>query len=243
MKIKSAVLALSLVNFTATPYAQGADQQGSVATPLVATPVVPTPSAGQLLVPRNTAIPLTVNNEVSSKTYKEGDTFALSVAQDIIINNYVVIPKGTRGVGEITWRTGKGAFGKSAKMEFELRYLEVGQHRLPLVGKHRIEGSGNTGATIGAVVAVGVFGAFVTGKSAVIAQGREFVAHSKEDFTVATTSAVAASPVVSTAVAVTPAVAAAEPVAPVEAISGVTENPQPSDTEVPVQKVKDTTAQ
>ncbi|MFA7585041.1 MAG: hypothetical protein WCY11_02435 [Novosphingobium sp.] len=138
-----------------------------------------------MTVPQNTAVHLTVNDEVSSKTVKEGDTFALSVSQDVVINDYIVIPKGTKAVAEITWRTGKGAFGKSAKMEFAFKHLELGGRRIPIEGKHRQEGAGNTGATIGTAVAVGVFSAFVTGKSAVLQEGREFTAHTVDDFHVA----------------------------------------------------------
>lgn len=179
---------------------------------VVATPVSSMVPTGQMSVPRNTAVPLTVNHEVTSKTVKEGDTFALSVAQDVVVNNYVVVPKGTKAIAEITWRTGKGAFGKSAKMEFEFRHLELGGRRVPLEGTHRQEGAGNTGATIGTAIAVGVFSAFVTGKSAVIQKGREFTAHTVEDFYVAIPAAPA--PAIAAAMAVSP-VAGATPFAPV----------------------------
>ena len=46
---------------------------------------------------------------------------AVAVAQDVAVDGHVVIPRGTRAVGEITWRTGKGAFGKSGKMEMAIR--------------------------------------------------------------------------------------------------------------------------
>jgi hypothetical protein len=86
-----------------------------------------------------------------------------------------VIPRGTRAVGEVTWKTGKAAFGKSGKMEVALRYIQLGRNRIDITGKHRQEGEGNTVATIGAVVLVGVLGGLaVTGKSAHIPGGREF---------------------------------------------------------------------
>ena len=181
--LSSFVLA-SLCGITVV-HAQDVTGGQTVAPPLTAVPVNASVPTGHLLVSKNTPVPLVVNSEVSSKSVKEGDTFTLSVAQDVVFNNYIVIPKGTRAVAEVTWHTGKGAFGKSAKMEFQFRYLEMGSRRILLEGKQRIEGKGNTGATVGAVVAVGVFGAFVTGKSAVVAQGREFTAYTNEDFTLA----------------------------------------------------------
>ena len=101
----------------------------------------------------------------------------MTVAQDVIHNNMVVIPRGTRGMGEVIWETDKGAFGKSGKMEVEIKYIELGGRRVPVQGKFRQEGEGNTVATIATAVMVGVFSAFVTGKSAVIPKGRELAVH------------------------------------------------------------------
>jgi len=192
MQFKKAAVgcAVSCAIITCSASAQDSPQ---VQPAIVAVPVTSTVPVGFMVVPKNTAVPLTVNNEVNSKTVREGDTFSLSVAQDVVLDNYVVIPKGTLAVAEITWRTGKGAFGKSAKMEFAFRHLELGGRRIALEGKHRQEGAGNTGATIGTAIAAGVFSAFVTGKSAVIQKGREFTAHTAEDFNASLpTSAIAA---------------------------------------------------
>jgi hypothetical protein len=58
-----------------------------------------------------------------------------------------VIPRGTPAMGEVTWRTGKGAFGKSGKLEFSLRYIDLGGQHIPVTGDFRQEGEGNTLAT------------------------------------------------------------------------------------------------
>lgn len=143
------------------------------------------PTTGSSYLPVNTEIWVVVNQEVNSKAVKTGAKFPLSVSRDVMIGNYVVIPKGTKADGQITYRTGKGAFGKSAKMEFDLVDVDLGGRLIPVTGHYRIEGQGNTGATVGAVVAVGVFGAFVTGRSAVVPQGTEYRAYTKEQVAVA----------------------------------------------------------
>lgn len=140
-------------------------------------PVQATRAAGfgpnETALPANTEVAVTLNTEVSSKKMKQGQQFDVSVARDVMLGNFVVIPRGTKGTGQITYRTGKGAFGKSAKMEIEIRSLDLAGRVIPLSGKFRQEGSGNTGATVATAVAAGVFSAFVTGKSAVFEQGRE----------------------------------------------------------------------
>lgn len=128
-------------------------------------------------LPANTPIILSMNHELHSRHSREGETFPLTVVQDVAVDGQVVIPRGSRAMGEIVWRTGRGAFGKSAKMEVALRYIELGGRRIPLEGSYRQEGEGNTAATVGAVLGAGIVGGLlVTGRSAVIPAGRELQA-------------------------------------------------------------------
>lgn len=140
------------------------------------TPAATTVSAGALLLNAGTPITLAVSQEVNSSINEAGDTFPLTVLNDVAIGNTIVIPRGTPAVGEITWRTGKGAFGKSGKMELSLRYIELNGQRIPVTGDFRQEGEGNTIATGVAIIAVGVFAGFVTGKRARLPVGRELMA-------------------------------------------------------------------
>lgn len=131
-------------------------------------------------LPSNSEVWLSMDHELNSKKTKVGDKFDMTVARDVMLGQYVVIPRGTPAHGQISYRTGKGAFGKSAKMEFDLVDVVLPSRTVPVAGHYRIEGQGNTGAAVGAVVAAGVFGAFVTGHSASATQGSEWKAATKE---------------------------------------------------------------
>lgn len=161
-----------------------ADPSAAAPLQLVARQAAPQPA---FKLPANSEVLLRTNQELTTKgkTWKEGDTFALSVVHDVMLGNYVVIPRGARAVGKITWLTSKGAFGKSGKMDVEMQYVEVGGQRIPLEGTYRQEGEGNTVATVGGVIAAGVFAGFITGKSGVIPQGRELMARTRDDIPVA----------------------------------------------------------
>lgn len=152
--------------------------QAQEAVPLQVT-LAPPPSANQLVLPANTEITLAMTQDVTTRgdTWSEGDTFNLSVTQDVMIGDYVVIPRGSRGVGRITWLTSRGAFGKSGKMDISIDYVELGGRRIETIGTYRQEGEGETLGTIGGVILAGVFAGFITGKSALIPQGRELTAH------------------------------------------------------------------
>jgi hypothetical protein len=190
----------SIVSAQAPQPATSSTVPAPAPAPIVATVALPAPVA-QASLPANTEILLRMNDELTTRGGKVevGHSFRLSVVDDVRIGNFVVIPRGTPATGEVTWKTGKGAFGKSGKMEIDLRHLDLNGQRIPLSGHYRQEGEGNTVATVAAVVAVGVFGAFVTGKSATIPQGRELKAYTTEVLPV-TLPAVAPAPMPATPV-------------------------------------------
>jgi len=136
------------------------------------------------MLPSNSDIWVSLDTELNSKKARVGDTITFKVSRDVMVGQYVVIPRGTPAFGRVTYRTGKGAFGKSAKMEFDIDSIQLAGRTIPVAGHYRIEGQGNTGATVATAVAVGVFSAFVTGHSAVAAQGSEWKAATKESIAI-----------------------------------------------------------
>lgn len=143
-------------------------------------PVTPPAFLRLVMLSPNTEITVTSNDTLSSKSIKVGDKFRISTVFDVMQEGFVMIPRGTYGEGTVTYRTGKGAFGKSAKFEVEFNWIDLNGRHVPLTGKFRSEGEGNTGAAVGAVVAVGIFGAFVTGHSATITNGQQLRAYTAE---------------------------------------------------------------
>lgn len=132
------------------------------------------PARRPVVLPIMSEVFVALDAELDSRRATAGDKFAVSVSRDVKIGDYVVIPRGTPGVGEVTLVIGKGGFGKSGKIEIDLRSLTLAGGSLPISGHFRLEGRDNDKTTIGAVAAVGVFSGFVTGHSAVVSQGREF---------------------------------------------------------------------
>jgi hypothetical protein len=194
----------------AAPFSANAQTAAPVApsnvpiAPVVSAKPIAAPSASQqiLKMPANTEVLLSLNDDITSKRAEEGDKFYLTVVHDVTYQGFIVIPKGTRAVGEVTWRTGKGAFGKSGKLEVEMRYIDLPGQAVPVVGKFRQEGEGNTVATVAAVATVWVAAPFITGKSGRIPRGREFVSHTQDALPfVVDASAVAAPSVVAAPVA------------------------------------------
>lgn len=188
--MKKLAIGLAIASFpsniavAATAQPNAAPAVAAQPAPLVAVPVAAQPAA---VLPANTQISLSMNETLTTKgkRWGEGDTFDLTVTHDVRMGNYIIIPRGSRGVGRITYLTNKGAFGKSGKMEIDLEYVEVHGEQIPVTGHYRQEGEGNTVGTVAGVVAVGVFAGFVTGHSGVIPQGRELNAYTKQDLPIA----------------------------------------------------------
>lgn len=179
MKTLTHLMLCSAAAVWAVPAHSNPAQTGKQSTPIVAQ--LPQQSTRTVL-PANTEVIVAMNDTLSTKggNFEVGHIFYLTVAADVKIGDYVVIPKGSRAAGEVTWKTGKAVFGKSGKMEIELRYVEVGGQRIQIEGKYRQEGEGNTVAAVGAAILAAPL-LFVTGKSATIPKGRELSARTVSD--------------------------------------------------------------
>jgi len=162
-------------------FTAGAAVAALILTPAYAqtVPVETAAAAADGMLRLNDGVPfkLVVSEEVNSSTHRQGDTFPLTVLDDVKVGNTVVIPRGTHATGEVTWRTGKGAFGKSGKIEFALNDIQLDGKRVPISGTYRQEGEGNTVATGVGIIAIGVFAGFITGKRARLPMGRELSTH------------------------------------------------------------------
>lgn len=140
---------------------------GAVHAQTEAAPSAPAPvqAVAAVLLPANTIIAVTPVQEITSKEMKEGETRMLQVATDVSHNGVVVIPRGAPVQATVTWRTGKGIVGKSAKFELRFDKVTVGGKDYALKGTHRQEGRGNTvGALLGSMI--------ITGRSAVMPSGQ-----------------------------------------------------------------------
>ncbi|WP_129586361.1 hypothetical protein [Sphingomonas montana] len=135
-------------------------------------------AAARATLPMDTMIQVTPVEEITSIKMKEGDSYMLQVAADVAQNGVVVIPRGAPVKGTITWRTGKGIGGKSAKFDMTFNSVTVQGRQFALKGKHRQEGKGNTvAALLGSM--------FVSGRSAIITSGQVLNAFTAEAIPVA----------------------------------------------------------
>lgn len=85
-------------------------------------------------------VAIEVAEEVTTKTAKRGDTFALRLARPVVVGDVLVIPAGTPGRGEVIEAVSGAAKvlkpAKPSKLILAARYLEFNGGRIPLRGFH-----------------------------------------------------------------------------------------------------------
>jgi hypothetical protein len=106
-----------------------------------------------------TEIEIEIAEPVSSKTHRQGMPFAIRLAEPIIVDGRLVVPAGTRGMGEVVHSARAGGAGKAGELILAARYLELDGQRIrlrsfrygPRQGKDKT-GAVNTGNMVAAAV-------------------------------------------------------------------------------------------
>jgi len=155
-------------------------------------PINVAPTQAGPMLRQGTEVKLVTLTELNSKRNKVGERFDMEVQESVQLNGQTVIPAGTRAVGEITLRKGKGMWGKSGKLEFRPLYLKMGDRQIRIsANATRDKGKAGTAGVVAAIVVLPIAGFFVTGTSAQIAAQTPVIAQLDEDVPVVFASSVA----------------------------------------------------
>jgi hypothetical protein len=87
-------------------------------------PVVP-PAPPPIVVPARTAIPVVLDQSISSKTAAAGQSFSATLQAPIAVDGVVVIPKGAHATGEVTDAKSAGRFKGGATLGITLTSINV----------------------------------------------------------------------------------------------------------------------
>lgn len=138
-----------------------------------ASPPVATPVYNSAVMRTGTEVPLKLSEELTTKgkKLKVGQRFHMEVAENVSLQNQVVIPAGSPAVGEITEVRNKGMWGKSGHLTARIMYVTVNGRQIRLSGGFDDKGVTGTAGVVGALAVVPVAGFFMTGTSAKIPIG------------------------------------------------------------------------
>ena len=212
-------MTISVFALAAAAAAQAAAPQATIQSAPVATVAPAAPQAvivspaGASVLRAGTEVPLRMEEGLHSndKTIREGQQFHMTVANDVVLGNMVVIPAGSVATGEISDLRRKGMWGKSGHISARALNVRVGDRLIRLTGNFDERGTTGTAGVVAAVAFVPIAGFFMTGTSAKIPAGAGVKAFLDEDLTIAAPQAAPAPVSVQPAVAPSPPSAAAQP--------------------------------
>jgi hypothetical protein len=128
------------------------------------------PGPGPVLL-KGTPVAMKTLAPLSSKRARQGQRFDLEVSDEVRVDGLLVIPRGARGVGEVSRVVTKGMMGKPGKLEVRALFVEAGGARIRLDGMASDKGASGAAPVVLAAPLIGVSAAFFTGKSAVLPAG------------------------------------------------------------------------
>ncbi len=132
------------------------------------------------VIPALTEVSITIDKAINSQANHAGETFPITLATPIVIDQKVVVPAGTSGAGEIVHAAKSRFGGRAGELILAVRYLEHGGIRIPLRSLRYIEGRGKDRGDTAAAISIassaiapigGVISMFITGGEVNIPSG------------------------------------------------------------------------
>ena len=145
----------------------------------------------QVTLPKDSVFKISFTAEMSTKQSRQGDKVQFKAADNLYVNDVLVLPKGANGVGVIKKVVQPGIFGKDGRIDITFTHIYgVDGTKIPLtvgeLAQQKAESiAGAAGAAIGGMIILGpvglVGGAFVKGNSVTIPVGCETFVQTAED--------------------------------------------------------------
>ena len=134
-----------------------------------------------VVLPKDSLLKIEFTAPLSSRTARAGDPVSFRVADNLYVNDVLVLSKGASGVAEVSKIVPPRSFGRDARIDVKFSHVFAvdGSHVPIYIGKLAKQeaktAAGAAGATIGGMIVLGpigaIGGAFVTGQSIVIPEG------------------------------------------------------------------------
>ena len=153
------------------------------------------PQVEEVIIPAGTLVPVRFLSTLNSKNNKTGETFNFQIIENLFLDNKLIIPVNSEGVGEITKAKKASILSRSGKLEIEFKSVSTldGTSLNLILGEEAEEENKRLYVAVGAGILgliilsspVGlVFGAIVPGKNVKIEEGTEMFLQVKEDIAV-----------------------------------------------------------
>jgi hypothetical protein len=137
------------------------DAQSAVNQP--ASAPAPAPAPQPIIVAQGTPIEVVLDQSLSSKTASAGQSFFATVADPIVVDGQVVIPKGAHARGTVVSAKAAGRFKGASELGLALRSIEVNGQRYEIRASTPELSKKGKGKRTGAMVGGGAGGGALIG--------------------------------------------------------------------------------
>ena len=155
------------------------------------------PLVEEVVITAGTLVPIRFLSTLSSKKSKVGETFNFQISENVFLDNRLIIPVNSEGVGEITKAKKASILSRSGKLEIEFKSISTldGTFLSLILGEKAEEENKRLYLAVGAGILgliilsspIGlVFGALVPGKNVKIEEGTEMFLQVESDTPVMT---------------------------------------------------------
>lgn len=151
-------------------------------------------TSSTVVLPKDSLIKVKFMQDISSKTNQQGDNIDFIVDDNVYVGDALVLPKGSKGYGQIKKIVQPRIFGRDARIDLDFSHVvAVNGGAIPvtvgeLAKQQAKTAAGAAGASIGGMVLFGpvgiVGGAFVKGSSVTIPAGSNTYVQVSEDTSV-----------------------------------------------------------
>jgi hypothetical protein len=145
----------------------------------------------QVTLPKDSVINIEFTQELGNKISKVGDEVGFKAADNLYVNDVLVLPKGVTGIGKVKKVVQPGMFGKDGRVDIDFMHINgVDGSKIPVfvgeLAKQQAKSyAGAAGAAIGGMIILGpvgvIGGAFVKGSSITIPEGSVTFVQVSED--------------------------------------------------------------
>lgn len=142
------------------------------------TPEVP---PATFLLSEATPVKLKLLHPLNSKTVVIDDPLNFAVAEDLIVNDKIVVKAGVVAVGRVRQAKPARMLGRGAQLSLEIQYMKVGRVRVPLRGAQAQSGANKKGDTVALVIVFGLSGLVKHGSEIEVKEGSIFTAYVDQD--------------------------------------------------------------
>ena len=153
------------------------------------------PQVEEVVIPAGTLVPIRFLTTLSSKSNKTGETFNFQIAENVFLDNKLIIPSNSEGLGEITKAKKATILSRPGKLEIEFKSVSAldGTSLNLILGEEAEEENKRLYVAVGAGILgliilsnpIGLaVGALIPGKNVKIEEGTEMFLQFKDDTTV-----------------------------------------------------------